>query len=365
MQLIVEADGGSRGNPGPAGFGAVVRDAASGTVVARRNGFLGVTTNNVAEYNGLLAGLKAAIALDPAASVEVRLDSKLVVEQMSGRWQVKSPELRLLASEGSRLASTFPQIRFTWIPRAQNGDADKLANEAMDARRATFDESGDRTPPTWQPVPDAEPIEFVLLRHGQTVHSIDRRFSGTSDPDLTDLGRGQAERAAERLSGTGPFDAIITSPRTRARSTARAVASLLGLMPEVDDAWRECDFGAFEGLSWDEVSARYPAELQAWLNDRTVAPPGGESFVEVAARVTQAIESIVAGPTGRRILVVSHVTPIKVATILALNAPSSALFTLHLDLASITRMDAYRDGPYVFNGWNDTAHLDGLASVTT
>ncbi len=132
-RVIVEADGGSRGNPGPAGYGAVLIDAATGQVLVERHGGLGVTTNNVAEYRGLIAGLRAA-AEHAAREVEVRLDSKLLVEQMSGRWRIKQPHLRPLAAEAAELVRGFDKVSFTWIPRAQNSRADKLANEAMDTQ---------------------------------------------------------------------------------------------------------------------------------------------------------------------------------------------------------------------------------------
>src|SRR4051812_8781843 len=131
-KLIVEADGGSRGNPGPAGFGAVVRDAETGEGLRSVARALGTATNNVAEYEGLLAGLRAACELDPHADVEVRMDSKLVVEQMSGNWKVKHEGLRPLASEAAALVRSLGKVRFSWIPREQNRAADRLANEAMD-----------------------------------------------------------------------------------------------------------------------------------------------------------------------------------------------------------------------------------------
>ena len=133
-RLIVEADGGSRGNPGPAGYGAVVREASTGEVLAERYEFLGVVTNNVAEYRGLLAGLTAAAQIDPQAYIECRLDSRLVVEQLSGRWQVKHPDLRPLVRDGAALAASFGpgHVTYTWIPRERNKDADRLANRAMD-----------------------------------------------------------------------------------------------------------------------------------------------------------------------------------------------------------------------------------------
>ena len=131
-RLIVEADGGSRGNPGPAGYGALVRDAETGRVLAERAASVGRATNNVAEYGGLVAGLQAVLDLDPTAEVEVRMDSKLVVEQMSGRWQIKHPDMRQLAMQAQKIARQLGQVRYTWVPRAQNGAADALANSAMD-----------------------------------------------------------------------------------------------------------------------------------------------------------------------------------------------------------------------------------------
>ena len=132
MRVLVEADGGSRGNPGPAGYGACVLDPASGDTLAERAAGIGSATNNVAEYQGLIAGLQAARELG-ATDVDVRMDSKLVVEQMSGRWQVKHPSMKPLAREAAELVRQFDRVRFSWIPREQNKHADRLANEAMDA----------------------------------------------------------------------------------------------------------------------------------------------------------------------------------------------------------------------------------------
>ena len=134
-RVVVEADGGSRGNPGPAGYGAVVLDPDTEQVLVERAEALGVVTNNVAEYQGLLAGLRAAIELG-ATEVDVRMDSKLVVEQMSGRWQVKHPAMKPLALEAGRLIREIGTVRFEWIPRLRNSRADALANQAMDAQAA-------------------------------------------------------------------------------------------------------------------------------------------------------------------------------------------------------------------------------------
>lgn len=135
--LIVEADGGSRGNPGPAGYGALVRDGATGEVLAERAGFLGEATNNVAEYRGLIEGLRAARAIDPDARLDVRLDSRLLVNQMTGEWKVKHPDMKALHSEAVVIARGA-DVEYSWAPRAENSAADALANEAMDTKTGSI-----------------------------------------------------------------------------------------------------------------------------------------------------------------------------------------------------------------------------------
>jgi broad specificity phosphatase PhoE/ribonuclease HI len=381
-RLIVEADGGSRGNPGPAGYGAVVRDAVTGEVLAERAAGIGSATNNVAEYGGLIAGLKAAVELDPA-EVEVRMDSKLVVEQMSGRWQVKHPSMKPLAREAAELVRSLPRVRFSWIPRAQNSYADRLANEAMDAaaRGEVWRAGGDTGPadaadawlaehePTasladappkphlsgWND-PAAPPVTTLLLRHGQTALSVEKRFSGTGDPHLTEVGRGQAAAAAARLATSGAV-AVVSSPLMRARQTAQAVAEALGVEVVLEPGLRETDFGDWEGYTFAEVKQKWPRELDAWLADTAVPPPFGESFDATATRVRQARDRVLSSYAGQKIVVVSHVTPIKTLLRLALDAPPSALYRMHLDLACLSEVQWYADGPAVVRSLNDTAHL--------
>lgn len=136
-RLIVEADGGARGNPGPAGFGAVVRDAETSEVLLEVAESLGIATNNVAEYRGLIAGLTGAARIDPHAAVEVHMDSQLVVEQMSGRWKIRNKGLVPLALEARDLASSFSSVSYKWVPRLRNAHADRLANQAMDQAAET------------------------------------------------------------------------------------------------------------------------------------------------------------------------------------------------------------------------------------
>ncbi|KUJ37236.1 acid phosphatase [Streptomyces albus subsp. albus] len=391
-EFVVEADGGSRGNPGPAGFGAVVRDAATGETLAETAEYIGTATNNVAEYRGLIAGLRAAHAIDPAARIQVRMDSKLVVEQMSGRWQIKHPDMRPLAAEAR---TVFPagQVGYEWIPRERNKHADRLANEAMDAgakggqwqppARAAepaevvfepgpIQETGaavsagdaERTPGTppvgWAAPADlGAPATFVLLRHGETALTPQKRFSGSGggDPELSPAGRRQAEQTATALAARGTIQAVVSSPLRRCQETAGTVAARLGLDVRVEEGLRETDFGAWEGLTFGEVRERYPDELNTWLASAKAAPTGGESFAAVARRVSAARDRLIARYAGRTVLVVSHVTPIKTLVRLALGAPAESLFRMELSAASLSAVAYYADGNASVRLFNDTSHL--------
>ncbi|MFD3530776.1 bifunctional RNase H/acid phosphatase [Streptomyces sp. NPDC058664] len=552
-ELIVEADGGSRGNPGPAGYGAVVLDPVTGETLAETAEYIGVATNNVAEYKGLVAGLEAARALFPDATVHVRMDSKLVVEQMSGRWKIKHPDMKPLAAEAGRV---FPagRVRYEWIPRERNKHADRLANEAMDAGRrgrpwepsastagldasaarnaaalppsgppgdpaagaararaalgasrpartgrtegapvaatgtaawpsaasrpsapgtgpddglfaaealvASGDfeaEAGIATPPNRAPraarpsetpavlselpaVPagtadtgaeapagpagapaapgrtHAGPVEadhsvaglpglpgmaadaaveaetvavaapgsahpmpgtpgarqgwagpdmgapatFVLLRHGETALTPEKRFSGSggSDPELSPAGLRQAQAVAEALAARGTIQEIVSSPLTRCRQTAAAVAARLGLDVRIEQGLRETDFGAWEGLTFGEVRERHPEDLDAWLASPKAAPTGGgESFAAVARRVAATRDRLTAAHAGRTVLLVTHVTPIKTLVRLALGAPPESLFRMELSAASISAVAYYADGNASVRLLNDTSHL--------
>ncbi len=133
-RLVVEADGGSRGNPGIAAGGAVVVDPADEAVLTEVGVYVGIATNNVAEYHGMIAGLTAALERAPEA-VHVLLDSKLVVEQMTGRWKIKHPDMQVLARRAHDVIAGR-SVTFEWVPRLRNGRADAAANEAMDRRES-------------------------------------------------------------------------------------------------------------------------------------------------------------------------------------------------------------------------------------
>ncbi|MCV7385272.1 bifunctional RNase H/acid phosphatase [Mycolicibacter longobardus] len=365
MKVIIEADGGSRGNPGPAGYGMVVWSADHTEVLAEVKEAIGVATNNVAEYRGLVAGLTEAARLG-AAEVAVFMDSKLVVEQMAGRWKVKHPDLIPLHTQARELASKFDHVRYTWIPREKNSHADRLANEAMDAAagiekpaRKNRDKAQNPSAPKapgWTGATGTA-TRLLLLRHGQTELSVHRRYSGRGNPPLTDIGRRQADAAADYLAQRGGISAIISSPLQRCRDTAGAAAKLLGLDATVDEDLTETDFGAWEGLTFAEAAERDPELHRRWLKDTSTEPPGGESFDAVQQRVLRARDRIIAEHSGTTVLVVSHVTPIKTMLRLALDAGPAILYRLHLDLASLSIAEFFGDGPASVRLVNQTAYL--------
>ncbi|NIL77979.1 bifunctional RNase H/acid phosphatase [Rhodococcus sp. B10] len=361
-RVIVEADGGSRGNPGPAGYGAVVLSEDRAEVLAERRLALGVTTNNVAEYRGLIAGLTAAADVG-ARVVHVRMDSKLVVEQMSGRWKVKHPDMIPLNREAAELVRGFDSVSFEWIPRNQNSHADRLANEAMDAADAGEDlapaEEVAEKPaaPGWTGAV-GEPTRMLLLRHGQTPLSVGRKYSGRGNPALTELGERQAAAAADYLARRDDIAAVVSSPLGRARQTAEAYARKAGLQVSVLDDLTETDFGDWEGLTFSEAAERDPDIHQRWRGDTSVAAPGGESFDVVFGRVKAARDKMIASYAGSTIVVVSHVTPIKMLLQLALDVGPSILYRMHLDLASLSIAEFYPDGGASVRLVNETSYLD-------
>ena len=353
--VVIEADGGSRGNPGAAAYGAVLKDADTGEVIAERAEGIGLATNNVAEYRGLIAGLELYNEHTPEADLEVRMDSKLVVEQMSGRWKIKHPDMKPLAMAAHRLAP-FGTV-YTWIPRAENAHADRILNEALDAaagktaRKAApkaADEEAERPRPRgWHP-DIGEPTTLILVRHGETAHTKDKKFSGLGgdDPGLTKDGEAQVSATAEWLAPLAEeIDAVLTSPLRRTRETAAIIAGQLGKEVVVEEGLAEAAFGTWDGLTFTEVQEQHPDDLQAWLGGLDIAPTGGgESFATVDTRVRRTRDRLISAYPGRTVLAVSHVTPIKVLVRLALDAPLEALFRMELAPASVTVVSWYPDG---------------------
>jgi broad specificity phosphatase PhoE/ribonuclease HI len=360
-RVIIEADGGSRGNPGPASYGALIRDADTGQVIEARGETIGIATNNVAEYRGLIAGLEMAREHAPEAELEVRMDSKLVIEQMAGRWKVKHADMKPLAARAQGLVP--PSVTWTWVPREQNKAADALANAALDDQAAggsglvTGPVTGKATKTSkstgWS-APRGEPTTIILLRHGATESTERRAFSGAggSDPGLTETGAEQAGRAAAWLERHGGIDAVVSSPMQRTRQTAEIVAGILGRDVEIDDGLIETAFGDWDGSTFGEIQERWPSEMAAWLGSTAVAPPGGEAFDDVDARIAVARERLVQTYAGKTVVAVSHVTPIKLLLRQALDAPMSLLFRMELDSASITTIAWWPDGTASVRNFN-------------
>jgi ribonuclease H / adenosylcobalamin/alpha-ribazole phosphatase len=205
--------------------------------------------------------------------------------------------------------------------------------------------------------PTAHATTTVLLRHGDTQLSPEHRFCGRFDLPLSANGARQAKAAAGRLAGGAPIDAVVSSPLLRAVATAAIAAGELGLTAVIDDDLSETSFGDWEGFTLEEVQQRWPAAAAAWRRDPEQAPPGGESFADTSRRVDRACERLLRDYGGQTVLVVSHVTPIKIMLCRALGAPLSALYRLYLGSACISEIQWHGPGFASVHRVNDTSHL--------
>jgi probable phosphoglycerate mutase len=334
-------------------------------VIAEDASTIGVASNNVAEYSGLIAGLRLAEEFAPEADIEVRMDSKLVVEQMSGRWKIKHASMRPLAMEANRLAPFG--TTYTWMPREQNKHADRLANEALDGVRAGVTVPGAADEPESlieeieSPAEQAEPghrgwapsagppTTLVLVRHGVTAHTIEKRFSGglaSANPGLSDEGRDQIRSVASWLSPLADrVDAVVTSPVRRTRESAEILAEALGHPLEEEPGFAEMEFGTWDGLTFAEVAEKHQADLDAWLGSLDTAPGGtGESFRSVEERVLAGLQRLLDDHAGRTVVVVSHVTPIKTLVAHAVDAPLTSVFRMELSPGSVTVLSFFTGG---------------------
>lgn len=391
MKLVIYADGGSRGNPGIAGSGTAVYSADRQQLLREIAYVVGTkSTNNVAEYHGLLRGLEAAVELG-ADEVDFFMDSKLVVEQMNGRWKIKHPDMQALALEARKLIDQIGTFNLSWVPRAKNKVADALSNVAMDAAAAGEPVGfvggtgqADQAPAV-QETASVEPGElaaasqpsdwmaeqgpvtrFILVRHGQTAMSVAKQYSGYADPELTEFGRKQALAAAQALVDT-PVDAIVCSPLKRCQQTAQVIARSVrpsgadkdALEVETVEGLIEVDFGLWEGKTFAEAHAADGELHGQWLEDASVACPGGESLQQVHRRVRKTRQELQEKYAGKTVVVVSHVNPIKSFIRQSLDAGPVTFNRLFLDLASISIAEFW-DGGSMLRGFNDVGHLQSL-----
>ncbi|OFK61583.1 bifunctional RNase H/acid phosphatase [Corynebacterium sp. HMSC078A10] len=388
MKLVIFADGGSRGNPGIAGSGTAVYNEDRSQLLREIAYVVGQkSTNNVAEYHGLLRGLEAAVELG-ADEVEFYMDSKLVVEQMNGRWKIKHPDMQKLAIEARRLLDQIPSFSLEWVPRAKNSVADALSNVAMDAAAkgdpagildmgsgdgaeavaadgqdasgevgGTSASTASSTAADWRPE-TGQSTRFILLRHGQTAMSAAKQYSGRANPELTELGKKQALAAAQALADTH-IDAVVCSPLRRCQQTAAAVVKGRELRVETVEDLIEVNFGRWEGKTFAEADAADPELHARWLKDTSVACPGGESLRAVHRRVSAARRELQQRYAEQTVLVVSHVNPIKSFVRQALDSGPQTPNHLFLELASLSEVEFFEGGS-TLHRFNDVGHLGAL-----
>lgn len=380
QNLIIEADGGSRGNPGTAGSGAVIIDAATGQVIREIARYVGVATNNVAEYIALLAGLQAALEINPDATISVRMDSKLVIEQMSGGWKIKHPDMIALGAQVQELVRG-KQITWQWIPREQNTLADALANRAMDDladydsgytdKPSAFTTEFNLSGPTSIRAPkiSGEPLTtLILVRHGRTALTESHKISGGDgdDPVLSAAGRGDAAAAASLIAQLGKdgrwkhipaVSAVVASPMNRTRETAEFIAAPLGLQVELNENLREIGFGDWDGKTNEEVAEETPEALLAWQGSYTVAPPNGESLEVFDVRINRARQQIVEKYSGKTVVAVAHVMPIRGFIKWALDAGESAYWRPQVSPCSVTIIRVWGSQAAEVLATNITSHL--------
>ena len=385
--LIIEADGGSRGNPGTAGSGAVVIEAETGQVIREIARYVGVATNNVAEYIALIAGLQAAIDIDATAEISVRMDSKLVIEQMSGGWKIKHPDMIALGAQVQELVRGRT-VSWQWIPREKNFRADALANKAMDDL-ADSEASGVNAEPGSPNRLSASVTEFnvsapssvrapgnvteplttiVLVRHGRTALTEARKISGGDgdDPELSEAGLSDARAVAQALKQIGsqgpwqriaPVSAVVSSPMVRTKQTAAAIANVFGLTAFENENLREIGFGDWDGLTNEEAKASDPEAWENWRGSWTVSPPNGESLEVFDARLQKARREITEQHAGKTVVVVAHVMPIRGFLRWAFDAATAAYWRPQIAPCSITIIRVWGDDAAEIVTANYTAHL--------
>jgi probable phosphoglycerate mutase len=188
--------------------------------------------------------------------------------------------------------------------------------------------------------PDGPVTTLVLVRHGATSLTAEKRFSsglGGSNPGLTDEGRAQVREVAEWLAPIGgSVDVVVTSPVRRTRESAEILAERWEVGTVEEPAFAEMEFGTWDGMTFTEVREQRPDEIEEWLGSLDVAPGGGESFRDVEKRVRDGLARLLETHAGKTVVVVSHVTPIKILVAHAVEAPLTSLFRMEMSTASVS-----------------------------
>ncbi|MDM7853705.1 histidine phosphatase family protein [Cellulomonas alba] len=197
------------------------------------------------------------------------------------------------------------------------------------------------------------PVTVVLVRHGQTSMTVARGYSGSGEPgpSLDEVGRRQARAAAALVERVGrdlwgdiefPSE-VVASPMVRTQETAGIIADRLGLGVRVDATFQEADFGEWQGLTAEEIEARWPGQLAPWHTKADVRPPGGESIADVGVRLRRGFDELLAGGGGRTVVVVSHAVAIRAALGVAMGAQPSSWSQLRVAPASVSIVRLFSD----------------------
>ena len=346
FMIYIYCDGASRGNPGPASYGVSIIDE-HGVVIAEFGEQLGVRTNNYAEYQGVIAALRFLSSTD-YREITVRMDSKLVIEQLSGRWKVKSPDMRELVSEASRLLAPFNAV-LEWIPREQNSRADALANQALDGEALDYEPAqielaGIQPRSIRAPRQTREPVTLVLVRHGHTKVTEKDLIAGGdgSDPELSELGHLDAAAAAGAIPKLleyfklPPASKIIHSPMTRTTQTAQRIALELGLKLEQDERLREIGFGSWNGQDMTTITSENPELVKKWQGSTSVKPDGGESIDDLISRIEPLISELTSGSSGETIVLVSHMMPVRTISALSARGTQNLFWSTNFSPGSVS-----------------------------
>jgi broad specificity phosphatase PhoE/ribonuclease HI len=337
--IFLYADGASRGNPGPAAYGVHIVDS-SGQLIADLGEQLGIATNNQAEYSGVIAGLRFLTTTDHR-TVTIRLDSKLVVEQLSGRWKIKNPGMQELAIEAQGLLSGF-DAKFEWVPREENAEADANANRALDEGDFSTQASANIALATIQPrsirAPRQlkEPTTIAVVRHGHTVNTEKNLISGGdgTDPELSELGLFEARAAAEQLPillsefGLPELSRVYHSPMLRTTQTGEAIAATK-LELTADSRLKEIGFGDWEMLEMAQLETDEVELVKSWRGSLDVAPPNGESVMDMQERVWSALDEIIEDNRGKSVAVATHMMPTRAFAAAAFKGARNAYFNIN------------------------------------
>lgn len=345
--IFLYADGASRGNPGPAAYGVHITDS-TGKSLADFGEAIGTATNNQAEYSAVIAGLRY-LSQTTHRSITIRMDSKLVVEQLSGNWKINNSQLRELADQAKELLRDY-EYQLQWIPREENHKADANANLALDRGDFTSTQAAGLELASVQPrsirAPRQylEPTTIIVVRHGHTENTERNVVSGGdgTDPALSKLGETEAEAAATEIPKlleqfALPAPAVVFhSPMLRTAQTAKAIAKKLELDMQADDRLREIGFGEWEMMDMAILETDSLELVASWRGSLTIAPPAGESVNQMKDRVWQSLAEIIEAFRGSCAVISTHMMPTRAIAAAALRGAESVFWNLNTSPGGIS-----------------------------